>query len=105
VFDEKISYLRNHARIVVRRPPTLTRLSISNSFLDRFCRLGRGSKTHNSLGRLPQSEREPQYSEQTPEPLQQLVVPIALYADSLVAQVFAGLHLSGAAEMQVAFRR
>jgi uncharacterized membrane protein YgcG len=36
-----------------------------------------------------QSERAPQYTEQTPEQLQQLVAPLALYADSLVAQVLA----------------
>jgi Protein of unknown function (DUF3300) len=36
-----------------------------------------------------QSGRAPQYTEQTPEQLQQLVAPIALYADSLVAQVLA----------------
>lgn len=33
--------------------------------------------------------REPQYTQQTPEQLQQLVAPIALYPDSLVAQILA----------------
>jgi len=35
----------------------------------------------------PSSSREPQYATKTPEQLQQLVAPIALYPDSLVAQV------------------
>ena len=36
-----------------------------------------------------EAAREPQYSQQTPEQLQQLVAPIALYPDSLVAQILA----------------
>jgi uncharacterized membrane protein YgcG len=37
-----------------------------------------------------QSPQAPPYTQQTPEQLQQLVAPIALYPDSLVAQVLAG---------------
>jgi uncharacterized membrane protein YgcG len=37
-----------------------------------------------------QSAQAPPYTQQTPEQLQQLVAPIALYPDSLVAQVLAG---------------
>src|SRR3954451_2399521 len=37
----------------------------------------------------PRGRQAPQYTEQTPEQLQRLVAPIALYADSLVAQVLA----------------
>jgi hypothetical protein len=36
-----------------------------------------------------QSPQQPQYTTQTPEQLQQLVAPIALYPDSLVAQILA----------------
>jgi Protein of unknown function (DUF3300) len=36
-----------------------------------------------------QSPQQPQYTQQSPEQLQQLVAPIALYPDSLVAQVLA----------------
>ena len=36
-----------------------------------------------------QSPQQPAYAEQTPEQLQQLVAPIALYPDSLVAQILA----------------
>jgi hypothetical protein len=35
----------------------------------------------------PTSSREPQYGTKTPEQLQQLVAPVALYPDSLVAQI------------------
>src|SRR5271165_6285824 len=35
----------------------------------------------------PSSSREPQYADKAPEQLQQLVAPIALYPDSLVAQI------------------
>jgi uncharacterized membrane protein YgcG len=37
----------------------------------------------------PAQQQEPQYTPQTPEQLQQLVAPIALYPDSLVAQILA----------------
>jgi uncharacterized membrane protein YgcG len=37
-----------------------------------------------------QSPQAPPYTQQTPEQLQQLVAPVALYPDSLVAQVLAG---------------
>ena len=37
----------------------------------------------------PQAPQPPQYTQQTPEELQQLVAPIALYPDSLVAQILA----------------
>ena len=37
----------------------------------------------------PASSREPQYGTKTPEQLQQVVAPIALYPDSLVAQILA----------------
>ncbi len=37
----------------------------------------------------PQAAEEPAYAQQTPEQLQQLVAPIALYPDSLVAQILA----------------
>ncbi|MGA2099124.1 MAG: DUF3300 domain-containing protein [Candidatus Acidiferrum sp.] len=37
-----------------------------------------------------QDAHAPQYTQQTPEQLQQLVAPIALYPDSLVAQILAG---------------
>ena len=37
----------------------------------------------------PQAAQAPPYTQQTPEQLQQLVAPIALYPDSLVAQVLA----------------
>ncbi len=37
----------------------------------------------------PASSREPQYATKTPEQLQQVVAPIALYPDSLVAQILA----------------
>src|SRR5271170_2664810 len=36
-----------------------------------------------------QAPAQPSYSQQTPEQLQRLVAPIALYPDSLVAQVLA----------------
>jgi hypothetical protein len=36
-----------------------------------------------------QSPQQPQYAQQTPEQLQQLVAPIALYPDALVAQILA----------------
>jgi hypothetical protein len=36
-----------------------------------------------------EASRQPQYIQQTPEQLQQLVAPIALYPDSLVAQILA----------------
>src|SRR5208283_582933 len=36
-----------------------------------------------------QAAQAPRYAEQTPEQLQQLVAPIALYPDSLVAQILA----------------
>src|SRR5579863_9602778 len=36
-----------------------------------------------------QSAQAPPYAQQTPEQIQQLVAPIALYPDSLVAQVLA----------------
>ncbi|MGA7918495.1 MAG: DUF3300 domain-containing protein [Candidatus Acidiferrales bacterium] len=38
----------------------------------------------------PQGTQTPQYSQKTPDQLQQLVAPIALYPDSLVAQILAG---------------
>ena len=38
---------------------------------------------------LPAPAQTPQYPQQTPEQLQQLVAPIALYPDSLVAQILA----------------
>jgi uncharacterized membrane protein YgcG len=38
---------------------------------------------------LQQAPRRPPYTQQTPEQLQQLVAPIALYPDSLVAQILA----------------
>jgi uncharacterized membrane protein YgcG len=37
----------------------------------------------------PQDAQQPPYTQQTPEQLQQLVAPIALYPDSLVAQILA----------------
>jgi hypothetical protein len=37
----------------------------------------------------PPGEQQPPYTEQSPEDLQQLVAPIALYPDSLVAQILA----------------
>ena len=37
----------------------------------------------------PQNDQAPPYAQQTPEQLQQLVAPIALYPDSLVAQILA----------------
>ncbi len=37
-----------------------------------------------------QTAQAPPYTQQTPEQLQQLVAPIALYPDSLVAQILAG---------------
>jgi hypothetical protein len=37
----------------------------------------------------PQGQQAPPYAQQTPEQLQQLVAPIALYPDSLVAQILA----------------
>src|SRR5271168_439029 len=37
----------------------------------------------------PQNPQAHQYPQQTPEQLQQLVAPIALYPDSLVAQILA----------------
>ena len=37
----------------------------------------------------PQAAQAPPYAQQTPEQLQQLVAPIALYPDSLVAQILA----------------
>ncbi len=37
----------------------------------------------------PQSAQGPQYAQQTPDQLQQLVAPIALYPDSLVSQILA----------------
>ena len=37
----------------------------------------------------PQSGQAPPYAQQTPEQLQRLVAPIALYPDSLVAQILA----------------
>jgi len=37
----------------------------------------------------PQAEQAPPYEQQTPEQLQRLVAPIALYPDSLVAQILA----------------
>jgi hypothetical protein len=40
-------------------------------------------------GVAPEGDQAPQYSQQTPEQLQQLVAPIALYPDSLVAQILA----------------
>jgi Protein of unknown function (DUF3300) len=44
----------------------------------------------NSLPSAPaQSDQAPPYAQQTPDQLQQLVAPIALYPDSLVAQILA----------------
>jgi hypothetical protein len=40
-------------------------------------------------GQAPQGGQAPPYAQQTPEQLQRLVAPIALYPDSLVAQVLA----------------
>jgi hypothetical protein len=40
-------------------------------------------------GQAPQGAQAPPYAQQTPEQLQRLVAPIALYPDSLVAQVLA----------------
>ncbi|MFZ3216622.1 MAG: DUF3300 domain-containing protein, partial [Candidatus Acidiferrales bacterium] len=43
----------------------------------------------NAQAAPPQGAQAPQYAPQTPDQLQQLVAPIALYPDSLVAQVLA----------------
>src|SRR5579864_2119606 len=44
------------------------------------------SPTNKSTGQVPSAPVE----KQTPEELQQLVAPIALYPDALVSQIFAG---------------
>jgi uncharacterized membrane protein YgcG len=45
--------------------------------------------THQDMQAPAELARESQYTQQTPEQLQQLVAPIALYPDSLVAQILA----------------
>jgi len=42
-----------------------------------------------ATGQAPPSDQAPPYAQQTPEQLQRLVAPIALYPDSLVAQILA----------------
>ena len=44
---------------------------------------------HQDTQAPPQAAPAPPYTQQTPEQLQQLVAPIALYPDSLVAQILA----------------
>ena len=56
-----------------------------------FClRLGfRICRPNQTAQALAQTAQAPPYAQQTPEQLQQLVAPIALYPDSLVAQILA----------------
>ena len=66
----------------------------TNRFLGSKARSGRQILVYLLLPALlspawPQAEPPPPYTQQTPEQLQQLVAPIALYPDSLVAQILA----------------
>jgi uncharacterized membrane protein YgcG len=48
------------------------------------------NQAQNNDNQAPQDNQPPAHAQQTPEQLQRLVAPIALYPDSLVAQILAG---------------
>jgi len=78
----------NIVRTVARRPSShwgagILVLVLSSTFL--FA-MGPQSLFAQQDAQAPQA---PPYSQQTPDQLQQLVAPIALYPDSLVAQILA----------------